>query len=241
MTVPLHRTALCFLWVLVLTSALAAQTRPAPRVDEVVVRAYTFKHQRASEAVPLVYPLLSGRGTVELQPATNTLVVRDTLASLSRIVPVLHSFDHPARPVRLEVIIVKASRNQVSPPVKKSDLPDQLTRRLRQLLPYDIYETQAQAQLRADEGQSVIYELGDDYEVSFRLGTLLDGERIKLSNFRIRRRSESRPRVNLIHTNLNLRVDQVMSLGLAKSELSRDALMVVLTLRSGESPRRPQP
>jgi hypothetical protein len=240
MTVPHYRTALCFLWVLVLTSALAAQPRPGQRADEVVLRAYTFKHQRASEAVPLVYPLLSGRGTVELQPATNTLVIRDTLAALSRIVPVLHNFDHPARPVRLEVIIVKASRNQVSPPVRKSDLPDQLTRRLRQLLPYDIYEMQAQAQLRADEGQSVIYELGEEYEVSFRLGTLLDGERIKLSNFRIRRRSE-RPGANLIHTNLNLRVDQTMNLGLAKNELSRDALMVVLTLRSGESPRRPQP
>jgi hypothetical protein len=47
--------------------------------------------------------------------------------------------------------------------------------------------------------------------------------------------------VNLIHTNLNLRVDQIMSLGLAKSELSRDALMVVLTLRTGEIPRRTQP
>lgn len=240
--VPLHRTALCFLWVLVLTSTLAAQPRPAQRGgEEVILRAYTFKHQRASEAVPIVYPLLSPRGTVELQPATNTLVIRDTLASLSRIVPVLHGFDHPARPVRLEVIIVKASRNQVSPPVKKSDLPEQLTRRLRQLLPYDIYEMQAQAQLHGLEGQSVIYELGDDYEVSFRLGTLHNEQRIKLSNFRIRRRSESRPGVNLIHTNLNLRADQTMSLGLAKSETSRDALMVVLTLRSVEIPRRPQP
>jgi hypothetical protein len=241
MTVPLHRTALCFLWVLVLTSGLAAQSRPAQRMDEVVLRAYTFKHQRASEAVSHVYPLLSGQGTVELQPASNTLVIRDTLAALSRIVPVLHRLDHPARPVRLELIIVEASRNQVSPPVKKSDLPGQLTRRLRQLLPYDIYEMQAQAQFQAVEGQSVTAQLGDDYEVSFRLGTLIDGERVKLSNFRIRRRSESRPGVNLIHTNLNLRVDQVMALGLAKSELSKNALMVVLTLRNGEMPRRLQP
>ena len=236
---PVERTALCFLWILVLTSTLVA-AQPAQRgADEVVLRAYTFKHQRASEAVPLVYPLLSPRGTVEVQPATNTLVLRDTLAALSRIVPKLHSFDHPARPVRLEVMIVKASRNQVSPSVKRSDLPEQLTKRLRQLLPYDIYETQAQAQLNALEGQSVIYELGSEYEVSFRLGTLLDEQRIKLSGFRITR--QSRPGTNLIHTNLNLRVDQIMSLGLAKSEASRDALMVVLTLRSAEIPRRPLP
>lgn len=238
--VPVERTALCFLWILVLTSCLAAaQPRPAQRPEEVVLRAYTFKHQRASEAVSLVYPMLSPRGTVELQPATNTLVLRDTPSSLSRIVPLLHGFDHPARPVRLEVIVVKASRNQVSPPVKRSDLPEQLTRRLRQLLPYDIYETQAQAHLNALEGQSVIYELGNDFEVSFRLGTLLDEQRVKLSNFRITR--QSRPGTSLIHTNLNLRVDQTMSLGLAKSEASRDALMVVLTLRSVDIPRRPLP
>lgn len=238
---PVERTALCFLWILILTSTLAAaQPRPAQRgADEVVLRAYTFKHQRASEAVSHVYPLLSPRGTVEVQPATNTLVLRDTLAALSRIVPVLHRFDHPPRPVRLEVMIVKASRNQVSPSVKRSDLPEQLTKRLRQLLPYDIYETQAQAQLDALEGQSVIYELGSEYEVSFRLGTLLDEQRIKLSSFRITR--QGRPGTNLIHTNLNLKVDQIMSLGLAKSEASRDALMVVLTLRSAEISRRPLP
>jgi hypothetical protein len=238
--VPVERTALCFLWILVLTSALAAaQPRPAQRPEEVVLRAYTFKHKQASDAVALVYPLLSPKGTVELQPATNTLVLRDTLSSLSRIVPLLHGFDHPARPVRLEVMIVKASRHQVSPPVKRSDLPEQLTRRLRQLLPYDIYETQARAQLNALEGQSVIYELGNDYEVSFRLGTLLEEQRIKLSNFRITR--QSRPGAPLIHTNLNLRVDQIMNLGLAKSEASRDALMVVLTLRNADVQGRPLP
>lgn len=238
--VPVERTALCFLWILVLTSCLAAaQPRPAQRPEEVVLRAYTFKYQRASEAISHVYPLLSPRGTVELQPATNTLVLRDIPSALSRIVPLLHNLDHPARPVRLDVMIVKASRNQVSPPVKKSDLPEQLTRRLRQLLPYDIYETQAQAQLHALEGQSVTYELGNDYEVSFRLGTLLNEQRIKLSNFRIMR--QSRPGAPLIHTNLNLTVDQILNLGLAKSEASRDALMVVLTLRAGDVQRRPLP
>lgn len=238
--VPVERTALCFLWILVLTSCLAAaQPRPAQRPEEVVLRAYTFKHQRASDAVAIVYPLLSPRGTVELQPATNTLVLRDIPSALSRIVPRLHSFDHPPRPVQLEVMIVKASRNQVSPPVKRSDLPEQLTRRLRQLLPYDIYETQAQAQLHALEGQSVSYELSNEYEVSFRLGTLLNEQRIKLSNFRITR--QSRPGTPLIHTNLNLTVDQIMNLGLAKSEASRDALMVVLTLRTGDVQRRPLP
>jgi hypothetical protein len=229
---PLRRSIASILLVLAVASPLWAQTSG----EEVVVRAYTFKYQRASEAVPLVYPLLSPRGTVEYQPAGNTLVIRDTQAAIHRIVPMLRSFDHPALPLRLEVFVVRASRALVSPP-QRSELPEWLTKRLHDLLAYDFYEMQAQAQLGGVEGQRVVYELGPEYKVSFRFGTLLDGQRVKLSNFRISRRSEGRPESNLIQTNLNLWLDQTMSLGLAKSEASREALMVVLTLREGE--RRP--
>ena len=73
----------------------------------------------------------------------------------------------------------------MSPPVSDSDLPRQLTRRLRDLLPYEIYEMEAQAQLATLEGQAVAYELGQDYRVSFRVGTMLEDRRVKLSDFRI--------------------------------------------------------
>jgi type II/III secretion system protein len=224
-----RRSIASFLLLLAVTAPLWAQ----PPGGDVVVRAYTFKYQRASEAVPLVYPLLSARGTVEYQPAGNTLVIRDTQAAIHRIVPVLRSFDHPALPLRLEVYVVRASRSVVSPQIQRSDLPEWLTKRLHDLLAYDVYEMQAQAQLGGVEGQRVVYELGPEYRVSFRFGTLLDGQRVKLSNFRISRQIEGRPEANLIQTNLNLWLEQTMSLGLAKNEASREALMVVLTLREG--------
>lgn len=226
---PVHRSIASFLLVLAVTSPLWAQ----PQGGEVVVRAYTFKHQRASEAVILVYPLLSPRGTVEYQPAGNTLVIRDTQAAIRRIVPVLRRFDHPALPLRVEVFVVRASRSAVSGQPHRSDLPDWLTKRLHDLLAYDNYEMQAQAQLSGVEGQRVVYDLGSEYRVSFRFGTLLDGQRLKLSSFRISRQVDGRHEANLIQTNLNLWLDQTMSLGLAKNEASREALMVVLTLRDG--------
>lgn len=231
----MRRALASFLWILALSPGLAAQSQRGGQ--ELVLQAYTLKHQRASDAAPLVYPLLSPRGTVEVQPRSNTLVIRDSLAALSRIVPALRAFDHPPRPLRLEVLIVKASRAQVSPPIKRSDLPPQLTKRLRDLLPYDIYETQAQAQLSALEGQAVIYGLGEEYEVSFRLGTLIDETRVKLAEFKIHRLGPE-GRSELIHTNLNLWLDQTANLGLAKHEGSRDALMVVLTVRNGEIRRQ---
>lgn len=229
--------------VAVLSIALPAATVHAQRVapgspDEMVVQAYTFRYQTASEAVQLVYPLLSPRGTVEVQPKGNTLVLRDTRAAIDRILPALRSFDHAARPLRLEVFLVKASRTPVSPPIRRSDLPEWLTRRLRDLLAYDIFEMQAQAQLSGLEGQKVTYDLGQEYRVSFRFGTVLEGGRTKLNGFRISRpATDGKAEAVLIQTSLNLWVDRTTSLGLAKSEASREALMVVLTLRQGDAPR----
>jgi len=227
--------------VLILSSALTAQPAgktKAAVAGSVVLQAYTLRHQRASEAVALVYPLLSRKGTVELQPGGNTLVIRDVPAALNRIAPVLRNFDHAPRLMRLEVVIVRASRNVVSPQVRHSDLPEQLTKRLHDLLAYDNFDMQAQAQIGGTEGQPVIYELGQDYKVSFRFGTLMDDQRVKLSSFRVSRKGEGRPETNLLQTNLTLWCDQTISLGLAKSEASREALMVVLTLRDGDAPRR---
>ncbi len=235
---PVRRSVVGLLWVLMLTSAVAVLPAQGIQgtqgVGEIVVRAYTFKYQQASEAVAMVYPLLSPKGAIELQPGGNTLVVRDTSEALRRIVQVLKAFDHPGRPLRLEVYVVRASRAAVSPQVQHSDLPEALTKRLRELLAYDVYEMQAQAQLSGAEGQKVIYELGPEYRVSFRFGTILEDQRVKLSGFQIARRAEGRPATNLLQTNLSLWLDQTTSLGLAKSEASREALMLVLTLREGK-------
>lgn len=228
----LRRSIASFLGLLALASILAAQPQA-----EVVVRAYTFQHQRASEALALVSPLLSPRGAVELQPAGNTLVIRDVPAAINRIMPALRNFDRPPRPLRLEVFVVRASKAVVSPQMHSSDLPEALTQRLSDLLGYHVFEKQAQAQLSGVEGQSVVYELGE-YKVSFRFGTLQESQRTKLLNFRISRRGDGRPEATLLHAHLNLWLDQPLSLGLAKNEQSREALMLVLTLREGEAPRR---
>lgn len=241
-----RRIAASLLVLSFLASACAAQSgrpTPAPQVtpgsaQDLVLHAYTLKHRKASDALPMVSNLLSDRGTVELQPGSNTLVVRDTIAALGRIVPSLRSYDHPARPLTLELYIVRATRSATAEP--RSDLPDLLTRRLRALLNYDIYQVQAQALLDSLEGQAVTYAVSGEYEVSFRIGTVVAPGRVKLSDFRISRRNSRGPQPQLLmHTNLNLRLDHTTSLGLARSEMSAEALMVVLTLRSGGA-RQPQ-
>lgn len=232
---PVRRSVASLLLLLTLVAALPALPQAA---GEIVVWAYTFKYQRPGEAVSLVYPLLSPQGTVEFQRAGNTLVIHDTQAAINHIVPVLRSYDHPARPLRLDVIVVRASKAPaVSPQIQRSDLPGWLTKRLHDMLKYDIFEVQAQAQLSGLEGQRVEYELGPEYKVGFRFGTLLQDQRLKLANFRISRRVEGRPESNLLQSTLTIGLEQTISFGLARSESSREALMLVLTLRD-DSPHR---
>ena len=88
----------------------SAETPPA-----LVVHAYTLEHQPAVEAIGLIHPLLTKRGAVELQPGSNTLVVRDTAAVVRRAVALLQDFDHPTSPIRLEIKIVRAGLGTAEP------------------------------------------------------------------------------------------------------------------------------
>lgn len=219
---------------------LAAQNaQPGARPDTLYVHAYTLKHQRAAEALMLIHPLLSPRGTVELQPVGNTLIVRDTLAGLTRVVPVLRNFDRPARPLRMDVYVVHGSRQRQSVSPVMPEPPADLVRRLKAILPYDYFTLVAQAQVNGLEGQPVTYEIGGGFEVSFRPGTVLPNRRVRLNDFRVLRRRRQNEMQPLLHTHLNLTLDQTVALALAKNEASPDALMVVLTPHQDNAPRLP--
>ena len=199
---------------------------------------YKFEHQKATEALPFVQRLLSSRGTVELRPAENTLMVRDSLASLTRIIPVLRRFDHPPRNLELEMLVVQAQRVAFSPAIQGEALPGHLAHFFHNLLPYSTYRVLARAEVSPGEGQEVVVEMGSGFGVSFRLGTILDGRRVRLHEFRIARRAgdgsgggggDKAGHKPLFQATLSLRLDQPYALALASDEASSSALMVVLT------------
>lgn len=234
-----RRTVLILLW----SALLAAPAAPASaqmirKEGELVLHAFTLRHRPAMEALQLVSKMLTRRGTIELQPATNTLVIRDTPAALGQIIPVLRRYDHASLPLSLDVYIVRATRSRVSGAPVQSDLPEPLTKRLRALLPYENFHGQAQARLSSREGEAVTYALGGEYEVSFRLGTIVEGQ-VRLSDFRIARVAElRRTGASLINTTLILPLEQTTSFVLARHENSHEALMVVLHLRQTGQPAK---
>ena len=216
------------------TSPAAAQSES----EAATLRIYSYRlvNQPAAEAIALVRPLMSQQGTVELQPRTNTIVIRDSLSALSRIVPVLRGFDHAVLPLRLEVLIVEAAQGGLSVPVEARP-PEPLSSRLRSLFRYDRYEVIARGGLDAREGEDVTYELGQGYVVNFRLGTLLADQRIRLNGLRIMRAvDDPEAKVSpaftvrtLLNGNFNLWLDQTLVLTLTQSESSPRALMVAVT------------
>lgn len=232
------------LLALALTLALpamgVAQPSGEPK-DDLAVHVITFKHQSAREAMMLVVPMLSSRGTVELRASGNTLVLRDTMASLSRILPVLYGFDHPARPVDIELWLIRASGGPAdalsSPPPAPSNVPPELLRSLLEHLPYRRYDLVAQSRVRSREGQRVTFDLATQYAVRFRLGTIVGERRLRLNDFEVMQQRSRQSPQSLLRSHLNLWLGRNMVLALAAGEQSPSALMVVVRCRAaaGES------
>jgi len=214
-------------WLLLVTAGLAgAQGFPSPAPRVLSSYTLTLRHQPTAEAVALVRTLLSPAGSVEVKEDGRTLVVRDELAALSRIVGALRSFDHPAAPVRLSVRLVWAGSPQIGfGGAAAGELDPELAGRLRRLLRYDSFVLLSETRLEAREGDEVAYEFRSGYQVRFRLGTLLAGQRLRLHGFRV---SRTQPPADLIHTTVNLPLAQPLILGLTRDEGSASALLVVL-------------
>lgn len=215
------------------------------------VHAHTLGFRPASEALPLVRPFLSPNGTVEEQPGGNTLVIRDTPSVIGRIVPVLERFDQPPEDLRFEIQIVRAGprRGAVSPPqaTEDAELSGEIVDRLRELLRYEDYRVLAEAAVTSTEGQRVTYSLGQNYSVSFRLGSILggsqvSGERLRLEDFRILKHTRNpankgrqlEPK-ELFSATLNLWIDRPFNLVLTQDASRQEALMVAISChREGE-------
>ncbi len=248
--------ATLLVWSGVAVALLLAQpvvAQQAAADPELKVYAYTLKHQRAHEALAMLRPMLSVRGTVEVQPGGNTLVIRETPAAISLFSRLLRRFDHPPEDLRFDIRIVRAGpkRNGISPPQPEApetevagvELPEVLAKRLREYLRYDDYRVLAEAGVTSRGGEEVTYALGESYSVSFRPSAVVAGRRVKLEDFRIVQQVQNpavksrqlEPR-ELFHATLNLWLDRPFNLVLAQDESRQEALMVAISCRreSGE-------
>lgn len=225
--------------MLVLPSAVSAES---PR-EELQILAYSLKHRPVSEALAIVRPFLTARGTVEEQRRGNTLVIRDQATVLKRVGQALSVFDAPPQDMRLHIQVVQAGpefKSVVSPPVQTvsaGELAPELESRLRGVLRYEDYQVLAQADVSSREGQSVNYSLGDEYEVSYRLGQVVGERRLKLEDFRIKKQTRStnkgrqlEPR-ELYHATFNLWLEKPFMLVITQDPGRQEALLIAISAR----------
>lgn len=226
----------------------AGRPGPPPQAIPLRVLAVSLRHVAAVEALNHVRPLLSPRGTVEMQPTANTVVVRDLDDAITRIAKALTDLDQPPQQVRFDIRVVQAGpkRGMISPPVAEAPLEEELARRLRGLLRYDDFRVLAQAAMSSSEGEQVAYSLGDGYDVSFKLGSIVGDQRVKLEGFKITRKPAAQadksrrlePR-QLFQATLNLWLDKPFTLVLAQDEARQEALMIAISCRREPAPRTP--
>ena len=195
-----------------------------------------LRNQPAEEAMKLVMPLLSSQGSVEIQPGSNTLVIRDTLAALSRMLPLLADFDHSRRAVEIEVWILRATPSQVSPPGASApeiqNLPG-LVETLRRHLPYQNYEVVTKSDVRSREGEFAVVPVAEGFQVRFRLGTVIGNQRLRLGGFEVLRSRGGGEATNLLKSDLNLWVDRPAVISLvnpANEEKGEGTLLIVVRI-----------
>jgi len=211
---------------------LAPAARAEAAQPELVMHVYQLQHQSASEAMGIVVPLLSSRGTVQVRPGDNTLVVRDTVDALQKIMPIIYSFDHPSRSVDIQLWLVRATvTGGVSPeppPPPLKPLPADLVGSLRKSFHYQEYALVGSSSVSALEGEKVTFEVAKDFIVRFRLGTVVGEQRLRLSDFEVMLETATGAPQSLLKSQLNLWLQRTMAMGLTAGQDSGTALLVVV-------------
>lgn len=222
---------------LVVAAVIASAVARGEESESIVTRTFRLRHQAASEAFDFVHPLLTEQGAVELRPGENALVIRDVPETVEQALELLTEFDLPEPPLRFDVRFVRAGPGG---PEGGSDgaegLSSSLVERLRELLRFEHFELLSSAGLAASEGQHLESWVGAEFQVRFQVGVVQADRRVKLDGFQVARRQQVGDPEVLIHTNLSLWLDKPTILGLARTESSDQALMVVIHCTS----ERPQ-
>jgi hypothetical protein len=206
-----------------------------------VLESFRFEHQPAVEALALIEPLLSRRGTLSFDREQNTIVVRDHAGVIGTLRPILEEFDHQPRWIHLEIYLLRAGREEVSEPSPRSPqatrdsrpLPADIVASLGHLLTFRHYEPLGSAQFVVREGQEVVGKLGAVHEVNFRAGTVLMDQRLRLRAFELARTDRTGAAGTVFRpADLNLKNDKALLLTVSADSQSESGMVVALRWRS---------
>jgi hypothetical protein len=189
------------------------------------VQTFLFKFKQAESAASVIKPLMSAEGSMQIQPAANSLIVTDAPENMKRIATALKQFDLPAQPFKLTVRLVAARRGAPAESRVDPDLSD-VSSKLA-LLRYNVIGL---AEVTGKEGEPGIVDLGQ-HRADFRFGEYDPAsDSLKLGDFRLSR-LEGGQLTPMMKTTLNLKLGQTVIIGVTKDAQSQRALMIVVTAK----------
>lgn len=213
--------------LLSLATAASAQAAQAPASAQATEEIFTLRHTRAATALEQVIPLLSANGAIELRQAANALVVRDTPEAIARVRDRLDALDHPVVPLVVDLQIFEGSaRPQRGAALT---LSSELAARLDELFRFEHYRLVASGRMLTREGENVLYQAPEGFQVRFQAGRVGVGGELRLEAFALERRREPGDWGSLVSGRLRLIAGRPTVLALTRSEDAERALFLAIT------------
>lgn len=198
---------------------------------------FTIRFKDVNDVYLLIEPLLSERGTVQMQPRLKTLAVTDDEETLQKIDEIIRSYDLPPRSVEVALQLILATTaggqsEKISPRIRGviEKLNEISTR-------WSDYRLLGSATVLSAEGERTSVQLGEDYRISFAVDYASDEQKlVRFKRFTLDRREKPRyPELReenyarVLDTALNLKSDKLYIFGASRLESSNRALFMTIT------------
>lgn len=217
----------CMLFLAAVLTTGVALADPAEGAKSLSVRTFQFKYKNADRAAAVIKTLLSGDGSMSIQPKANSLVVTDHAENMKAVATALSEFDSAPRSVKLSIRLVAASRSADTP--KTVDELRDIAKSFS-MLGYNSLESLGSAEVESHEGEPGTITLGDGYRADFKVGEYDPAtDTIELSDFRISKLQKDQL-TQIYKATLNLTIGQTFIVS-AKRPQGQRALSIVFIPR----------
>jgi len=197
------------------------------------LRVFQFHFRPAHEAATLVEPMLSGEGSLLLQPGLNAITVRDNPDVLKRVASALASWDVAPQSYKVRVRVFLASREPKSSGPPPPPIPE-LGEKLYLLFGFTKFQEVAAVQATAADGDAVETAAGDHYHLRFTVRSVpQEPERVQLAQLQLARRDRAADNTErltpLLRATVSLLMKQPSVIAGARSENASQAFFLLLS------------
>jgi hypothetical protein len=214
--------------------SLPDRTPTSPRLP---TQLFTIRFKDINDVYLLIEPLLSVKGSVQMQPRLKTLAVTDDEETLRKIEEMIQSYDLPPRNVEVALQLILATTPEGAPE-KISPRIRGIIEKLNELSTrWSDYRLLGSATVMSSEGEKTSVQLGEDYRISFAVDYASEDQKmVRFKRFTLDRRERPSDREGIeerysrvLDTALNLKSDQLYIFGASKVESSNRALFMTIT------------